>query len=199
MNREEITEREIRAAMNSINRDLIFTTETERDFENKRLPTLSFQMWSELEGIRHSFYEKEMRNQVLTMKRSSQSEQSKYSILVNELSRRFVVIDEKISSEEKTEIIDHYTQQLKNSGYECDQIRDIIQSSLKGISRKEERLKLQEFRYKSGESTIEERSRKKLLESTSWFREKECCSECQDDEKEKEKEEKGGWREWRSS
>ena len=40
------------------------------DFQNGRLPTLAFEIWSTKEGIRHSYYEKPMRNQVLTMKRS---------------------------------------------------------------------------------------------------------------------------------
>ena len=39
--RESLTEREFKKMMNSINKDLEFTTETERDFKNKRLPTLS--------------------------------------------------------------------------------------------------------------------------------------------------------------
>ena len=32
-------------AMNSINQDLVFTTESQEDFELERLPTLDFQMW----------------------------------------------------------------------------------------------------------------------------------------------------------
>ena len=63
------TEEEIRNAMNSVSPDLIFTTETENDFPNGRLPTLSFQMWSESDGLRHSFYEKDMRSQILTHKK----------------------------------------------------------------------------------------------------------------------------------
>ena len=62
--------------MNSISPDLMFTTETENDFANKRLPTLSFQLWSDRTGLRHSNFEKDMRCQVLTIRLSSQSEQS---------------------------------------------------------------------------------------------------------------------------
>ena len=164
--RESLTEREMRVAMCDVSSDLDFTTETERDFNNNRLPTLSFQLWSEKGGVRHSYFEKDMRAQVLTMKRSSQSEQSKYSILVNELTRRFEVMDKDISVAEKTEIVDHYTQQLRNSGYSSDQIRDIVQSSLKGMLRKEIINRNRENRYRSGESTLEEREKKKLLEST---------------------------------
>ena len=60
-----------------------------------------FELWSELEGIRHSFHEKEMRSQMLTHKNFNQSEPSKYSILVNELQRRFEVQDMKIDISRK--------------------------------------------------------------------------------------------------
>ena len=92
---------ETNKAMNSINHDLKFTIENEEDFVNKRLPTLSFEMWSCKEGIRTSYFEKEMRSQTLTMKRSSQSENSKISILTNELNRRFQMMDTEITIEEK--------------------------------------------------------------------------------------------------
>ena len=69
--------------MNSISEDLQFTSETERDFPKKRLPTLSFEVWSSKEGLRHSYYEKEMGSQILTMSNSSQPENAKFSILVN--------------------------------------------------------------------------------------------------------------------
>ena len=110
------TEVELQKAMNYVMKDLTFTTETERDYSKKRLPTLGFEVWSEIEGVRHSFFKKPMRSQLLTHKRSSQSEQSKYDILVNELNRRFEVQDEKIELKEKIEIIDHFVQQLFNSG-----------------------------------------------------------------------------------
>ena len=42
-----------------------------------------------------------MRSQVLTQQRSSQGEKSKISILVNELVRRFEVIDDKIELKEQ--------------------------------------------------------------------------------------------------
>ena len=61
-----------------------------------------------------------MRSQILTMKKSSQSEHSKCSILVNELIRRFEVLDCNIGIDEKVQIIDHYTQQLINSGKRFD-------------------------------------------------------------------------------
>ena len=111
-----MTRTEVEKLMNDINEDLQFTTEIEEEFDNRRLPTLSFEMWCAEDGIRHSYYEKPMRYQILTMSRSSHSESSKLSILVNELTRRFRMMDEEIELNEKVSIIDHFTQQLVNSG-----------------------------------------------------------------------------------
>ena len=41
---KERTEYEVARSMNSICPDLVFTTETEYDFDKKRLPTLSFEL-----------------------------------------------------------------------------------------------------------------------------------------------------------
>ena len=81
--------------MNSINSDIEFTTESECEFDNCR-----FEIWSTNEGISKSFFEKPMRSQVLTMKKSSMPENSKYSILINELNRRFEVMSQDITVEE---------------------------------------------------------------------------------------------------
>ena len=62
------TIKQIKKAMNNISPDVVFNTESYEDFLYKRLPT--------------------MRSQVLNQKRSSQ-----YSILQNELTRRFEVLD----------------------------------------------------------------------------------------------------------
>ena len=42
-NRKELTRTEVQKLMNDINPDLKFTTETEEEFDNKRLPPLSFE------------------------------------------------------------------------------------------------------------------------------------------------------------
>ena len=112
--RDTRTIEEIQKAMNYVNKDLKFTIERETDFPNKRLPTLAFQLWSTKEGVCHAYYEKEMRNQVLTPKRSSQAENSKFSILTNELARRYEMLHSSIEEEEKVSIVNHFTQQLWN-------------------------------------------------------------------------------------
>ena len=193
----ERTEYEVARAMNSISPDLVFTTETENDFANKRLPTLSFQLWSERNGLRHSYYEKDMRAQVLTMKRSSQSEQSKFSILVNELQRRFEVLDKNIENEEKVDIIDHYTQQLVNSGYSSEQVREIVESGMKGVLKKEKRRNEGDRRYRSSKETLYDRNIKKLTENTNWYREADNPENEEESNVKRKKEKERSWNGWR--
>ena len=71
-----------------MNRDLEFTIEKEKDFENTKLPALGFELGSTKESVRHSYFEKPMRSQVLNEKRSCQSENQRFAILTNELHRR---------------------------------------------------------------------------------------------------------------
>ena len=67
------TKLEVLNAMNSISPDIQFTIEVSDDFSDKRLPTLSFSLWEENWGISHSYFEKDMRSQVLLMERSAMS------------------------------------------------------------------------------------------------------------------------------
>ena len=91
-----------------------------------------------------------MRSQVLTQKDSSQIENSKYSILVNEMQRRFDVMNSRIDIQEQVDTIYHFTQQLCYSGYPKTQIRDIVESGLKGVVREEKRRQDNVTRYRSG-------------------------------------------------
>ena len=52
------------------------------------------------------------------------------------------MLDKEIPEEERIQIVDHFTQQLWNSGYSETQIREIILSSIKGTLRKEKRQRL---------------------------------------------------------
>ena len=128
--------RECNLAMNNINPDLKFTVETELDYVEMRLPSLDFYMWVEDGLIHHSYYEKPMRTQLVLMKKSSMGIQQKMDILSNELIRRLSVVGEGISIKEKVGIIDHYSKQLKNSGYDRKMIKKIIVCGLRGFMRK---------------------------------------------------------------
>ena len=106
-------------AMNDINKDLTFTAEVASDFSNKRLPTLDFNLWQEEEGIlTHSYYEKEMKTQLMIEKDSAMAVKQKYTIMTNELTRRLYNIDEEVPDKEAEieEVLETFTKQLKNSG-----------------------------------------------------------------------------------
>ena len=89
------------------------------------------------------------------------------------MNRRFEVLDKDISLEERKNIVNHYTKQLVNSGYSALQIKEIIESALKGVVRKQEKKNIEKYRYRSSEDTIEERERKKLTEATNWYKKNE--------------------------
>ena len=104
-------------AMNSVNKNLSFTTEAPEEFKRNRLPTLDFVIWMVDGIIYHSYFEKEMKSQFTIMQRTAMSEHQKMSILSNELVRRLSNIHRDVVQEEIHEVIEHYVGQLKKSGY----------------------------------------------------------------------------------
>jgi hypothetical protein len=154
--------------MNSVNPDLQFTVETAEDFEDGRLPTLDFDMWVDEGGvIKHSYFEKPMKTQLVLMKRSAMSENQKIDILSNELIRRLSNVGQGIEKSETTKVINNYTRQLKNSEYEQKQAKEIITCGLRGYKNKVERRRQDgEDFYRKARDTLHRRTRKKLMEKT---------------------------------
>ena len=101
-----------------------------------------------------------------------------------------------IDIEEKTKIIDHFSQQLVNSGYCKEKIREIISSGLKGVLRKERERKERNNRYKGAHETLGDRLNKKLLEATTWYKEG-GGEERIEDEKKENRYKEGTWKKWR--
>ena len=63
-------------AMNSINKNLKFTVECEDDYENKKLPTLDFQLWQDKNGkINHTYFQKPLKTPFIIMARSATPQQ----------------------------------------------------------------------------------------------------------------------------
>ena len=93
-------------AMNSVNKDLRFTTEAPEEFPKKRLPTLDFVLWL-VDGImRHSYFTKPMKTQFTVMQRSAMSEHQRMAILSNELVRRLSTIHRDVVREEIEGVIE---------------------------------------------------------------------------------------------
>ena len=191
ISRNELTRREVQIGMNSVNKDLRFTMELSSDFPDNRLPTLSFSLWEGENSLKHSYFEKGMRNQTLVVERTSMSRQSIMSIMSNELVRRLSVLDENLEQSERLQVVEKYVQQLVNSEYSWKQIRDIIVSGIKGFKRKEKTRKLNnEPRYRSGSQSLTARVKKKLCEKYNWFKSRKVKTEETDEKKIKTDEEK---------
>jgi len=179
----ELTRKEVLKVMNYVNDDLKFTMELCKDFPEGRLPTLAFSLWADKEGLKHTYFEKSMRNQVLLLERTSMSRQSLNSILSNELRRRLEVLDDHISDEEANLVIEKFVQQMVNSEFTWKQIHEIVISSLRGhVRREKRRKKLGKPRFRSGKESLESRIEKKLTEKYNWFREKKKLNNSDEDD-----------------
>ena len=73
--------------------------------------------------------------------------------------------------EEKLEITDKFTKQLRNSGYNRRECREIVTSGVLGWKRRHRRRKeLGLDFYRSARSTLHGRIRKKLLDPVQWYK-----------------------------
>ena len=70
--------------MNSINEDLVFTTEVAEDFPDNSLPTLDFTIEEIACEMIHKYFEKAIKTHYQIMERSVMGEQQRYAILYNE-------------------------------------------------------------------------------------------------------------------
>ena len=166
----------LQPVMNSINGDLVFTTELPEDFEDERLPTLDFKMWLEEDWeINHTFYGKAMKNQMMIPRRSAMSDKMKISILSNDLNRRLSNINtERMPQEEQVMVVEKFTQQLVNSGFNRQESREIVVSGVKSwIRRHVKRQKEDRGFYRSAASTLQGKIRKKLVDKTTWYQPRE--------------------------
>ena len=160
--------------MNSINRDLTFTAEVAGDFATKKLPTLDFNMWMrEDRSLTHCYFEKEMKSQILLEKGSAMGMKQKYCINSNELTRRLYVIDEgdEKGEEEITNTIEDFTRQLKNSGWDRLESKEMVVSGYiawkrRARRREEEGVEL----YRSAASSLPARARRKLTGKEDWYK-----------------------------
>ena len=170
-------------AMNSINPDLVFTVESQEDFEKERLPTLDFEIWQMEDGtLNHSYFQKQMKTPYVIMARSAMPIQQKIQILGNELTRRLSNVNkERVGQEEILEIIEQFTKELKNSEYTCKQAKEIITSGIRGWARKIARRQRdgQEF-YRHSKTTLQTRIKKKLIERETWYKNRQEDSEDED-------------------
>ena len=161
-------------AINTINKDLQFTSEIPEDFKDNKLPTLDFYLWLLKNGhLNWSYFQKAMKTPLVLMEQSAMGDQQRHAILSNELIRRLSNINHQDPNlqEETTSTIETFTQQLKSSGYSRKGFREIVVSGTLGWKRKVQRREKDgiEF-YRSAKTTLAARCRKKLLEKVTWYK-----------------------------
>ena len=70
-------------------------------------------------------------------------------------------------------LVDEFTRELKNSGYTRRRAREIVVCGLLGVERKKLRRERQGQKFhRRGKSTFTERTKKKLIGKTAWFKNK---------------------------
>ena len=104
---------------------------------------------------------------------SAMSDHQKFSILSNEVIRRMSNVRNRIGEEERVKLVDEFTRELKNSGYTKRRAREIVVCGLLGVERKKLRRERQGQKFhRRGKSTLTERTKKKLIGKTAWFKNK---------------------------
>ena len=80
------------------------------------------------------------------------------------------VLVSSVPFQEILDVIDQYTKELKSSGYVAKQAKEIIMSGIRGWQSRARKRKRenQEF-YRLASTTLQERTRKKLVERESWY------------------------------
>ena len=98
---------------------------------------------------------------------SAMGNKPKLCILGNELTRRLLNVDAEMKEEELeeevTSTIERFTKQAKNSGWEIKETREMVISGVIGWKRRlRRRIEENGCMYRSGASTLHQRTRKKL-------------------------------------
>ena len=173
---EKKTSAVILEVMNSINKELTFTTEIPEEFENKRLPTLDFEMWvdrGEKPRVRYSFFEKPMNSKFCVMANGAMADNMKKSTLSQEIVRRMLNTSEEQPQDERNRIIEKFIVKMQVSGYNEKQVQDIVLAGLKGYENKKSRAEKNGSElHRDSKSTMGSRVKKKLMAKNNWFKTK---------------------------
>ena len=161
------------AMMNTISSQVKITTETKDDFTSGTLPTLDTQIWMENELSLYKFYEKPMTNKRVLSRQTAMGENSKIASLTQEVIRRCRNTCHLLPQTDKNEVLDQFTVKLISSGHSREQATRILVSGLRGYEKQlKKHLSGEKLLHRPHKDGVKERSRKKLLSKSSWFRPK---------------------------
>ena len=166
------TKDEVAKMMGSVFSGLKFTTESQHEFTNLRMPTLDTEMWMTESGeIRYAFYRKEIGSDYCVMNDSAAPHQQKRAILAQEVVRRMKNSSEKEPVEDRIQILEDFSVMMTKSGYDMDTQTEIFISGLKCYERlRRKSLDGENPLHRRGWMTRQSRQNKKLTLKTSWYR-----------------------------
>ena len=171
----EVTKRILHGTMTGIESFLEFTMETEEEFDGW-LPTLdtNIRVEERTNIILYKFFEKPMSANTVLHVHTAMPEDGKIRCLSNDLTRRMLTTSERVDDETRRDIVDKYAQKLLNSGYSIEATRKIVIAGLKGYEKKLKNSRKPGGKLlRSAKESSSGRARKKLLERSEWFKDKE--------------------------
>ena len=125
-----------------------------------------------------------MKTPFCIMKSSAMSEKSKIQILSQDLIRRMLNVCESVPQSERNKIINNYTDRLARSGYNKNQIKEIIVSGLTGYEKKVAKAARENVPlHRPASATLKSRLNKKLTQRQNWFKGKKNKDENQSSKK----------------
>ena len=159
---KEHTRQQLMKVLNSIFSFLEFTTEMQTEYQDGYMPTLDLKARLDSQNkISFQFFEKPTTSRYCVMQGSAMGEQSKVSILTQEVNRRLLNTSETEPQTVRDNILNEFANKMEVSGYSQEQRRHIMR---RGIIRYEtlQNLEMNGTRrlHRPSKSTLEERIRK---------------------------------------
>ena len=181
-NRENIKDeirvsREVLLAMNSVAEDLTFTMEVMSDFSDNTIPMLDFSLWLETTGsspcLSYRFFSKPMATRYVILEPSAWAWSSKCASLAQEVQRRMQNTSRDQPLSTTLDILSNFSTKLTRSGYSREQVRQILESGIKGFHSKLRRGLV----HRPVTIIQQDREIRRILEKSTWYLPREKSTE----------------------
>ena len=127
---------------NSLDENIQVTFDCPSLNEDNMVPVLDVKLRVNSNGyIEYSFYRKPCANNLLVLKESALAMKNKFTILTHECFRRLHNCSDTLPEEEKVEILNKFMSDLKDSGYNEKERKNILEAGLKTFSNLKEKEK----------------------------------------------------------
>ena len=157
------------------------------DFDTKTLPTQDLKIWvSEDNKCLYTFFEKPTATNQVIHKESAMPENMRVSTLNQEVTRRMLNTSELLDDGVRCRVLDDFCMKMGNSGYGVGFMRKVVIGGITGYERKLVRSRDKskpDWRplHESAARSAGRRTKKKILDKSTWFKPKERSQESNQD------------------